>query len=172
MRPTTDKDGAACYCCGDPQCRLHRCEKKERIAPKDWHKPEYAPGGAKATAQAANHTTVVVEETESNHDTVICDDPTAESLGEFSGVQKVICKEKCCNAECKIFDSGSTVTLSKDRSKISNIRPVKNKVTMVSNGGNTKLDEKGDWKEWGDSYLCESAVTNIVSVSDAVKKGF
>ena len=43
---------------------------------------------------------------------------------------------------------------------------------MSTNNGDKDLCEEGDWKEWGNAYICESALMNIVSVSDAVKKGF
>ena len=81
----------------------------------------------------------------------------------------------CCGEyfkECETFDLGSTVTLLKHQSKVKNIRAVVNKVTIVSNGGNTRLDKKADWKEWGKSYLCDIAMTNILFVSNAVNKGF
>ena len=43
---------------------------------------------------------------------------------------------------------------------------------MLTNAGTKGLDCEGDWKEWGQTYLDPTALTNIVSVSDAVKKGF
>ena len=33
----------ACYCCGGPKCRWPRCEKKETLPIKQWHKPDLAP---------------------------------------------------------------------------------------------------------------------------------
>ena len=48
------KEEAACYCCGKAECRTWRCLKKDKLAPKDWHKPEHAPkdGGKKQTEQS------------------------------------------------------------------------------------------------------------------------
>ena len=43
---------------------------------------------------------------------------------------------------------------------------------MSTNNGDKGLEDIGNWKEWGKSYLCKSALTDIVSVYDAVEKGF
>ena len=86
---------------------------------------------------------------------------------EFSGAQCVIKKEK----SQEIFDSGSTVTLLTRRDEMDDLEEVQG-VIMSTNAGNKGLGEIGNWKEWGQSYLCELALTSIVSVSDAVEKGF
>ena len=43
---------------------------------------------------------------------------------------------------------------------------------MSTNNGNKDLCEEGDWKEWGSTYVRKTALMDIVSVSDAVNKGF
>ena len=43
---------------------------------------------------------------------------------------------------------------------------------MSTNNGNKGLEDISNWKEWGQLYLCESTLTDIVLVSDAVEKGF
>lgn len=40
------------------------------------------------------------------------------------------------------------------------------------NAGDKRLDKVGDWKEWSQAYLDKMALTDIVSVSDPVAKGF
>ena len=62
--------------------------------------------------------------------------------------------------------------VSTQRDKMKRIKPVGNHVVMATNAGDRKLHEKGDWKEWGQTYLCKGAVANIVSVPDAIEKGF
>ena len=43
---------------------------------------------------------------------------------------------------------------------------------MSTNNGEKGLGETGNWTEWGESYLSKTALTDIVSGSDAVEKGF
>ena len=95
---------------------------------------------------------------EENHNTIV----------EISCAQKIFVKEP----PEEIFDSGSTITLSKSDEDMSNVRKVEQNVIMSTNAGTKGLDREGDWKEWGQTYLDPTALTNIVSVSDAVRKGF
>ena len=55
---------------------------------------------------------------------------------------------------------------------MSNIQKVEKNVVMSTNAGQKSLDREGEWKEWGQAYLDPTVLTNIVSVSDAVRKGF
>ena len=152
-----DGKGDACYCCGDKECRLWRCEKKDKIAHKDWYKPEFAPkAGDGKSEKVENHTCIA----EDSRDTII----------ETSCAQKVRFDDNI--PEPEIFDSGSTITMSKCGGKMSNIRRVEKNVVMLTNAGQKSLDREGDWKEWGQAYLDPTALTNIVSVLDAVRKGF
>ena len=128
---------------------------KNTIEPKDWHKPEYAPkSGDGKSEKVENHTTVV----EDNHNTII----------EISCAQEVRFEVP----EPEIFDSGSTITMSKGDANMTNVRKVERNVVMSTNAGQKNLDHEGNWKEWGQTYLDPTALTNIVSVSDAIKKGF
>ena len=43
---------------------------------------------------------------------------------------------------------------------------------MSTNAGDKGLERESDWKEWGKSYLDPTALTDIVSILDAVQKGF
>ena len=43
---------------------------------------------------------------------------------------------------------------------------------MCSNGGNRKIAEEGNWPGVGQAYLDEKALTNIVSQSEAIKRGY
>ena len=60
---------AACFCCGDKSCRVWKCPKKDKIAAKDWYKPEHAPKTEDTKAESSGFTTV-----------------------EFSGAQRTIVK--------------------------------------------------------------------------------
>ena len=62
--------------------------------------------------------------------------------------------------------------LSKCKDEMQNIRDVEGNFIMSTNAGEKELDKEGDWKEWGKAYLDETALTNIVSISYMVKKGF
>ena len=55
---------------------------------------------------------------------------------------------------------------------MTNVRKVDRDVIMSTNAGQKGLERKGDWKEWGQTYLEPIALTNIVSISDTIKKGF
>ena len=71
----------------------------------------------------------------------------------------------------EILDSGSTITLCTDEKEMKNVRKG-SKIVMVTNSGKSKINKEGEWKEWGKSYLHPPGTTNVVSVSDAVVKGY
>ena len=136
---------AACFCCGDKSCRVWKCPKKDKTAPKDWYKPEHAPKPEETKAESSGFTTV-----------------------EFSGAQRVTMRTE----PDEILDSGSTITLGRSKEEMKNVRDVKGSVVMSTNAGNKRLEREGEWREWGKSFLDPSALTNIISISDAVRKGF
>ena len=72
----------------------------------------------------------------------------------------------------KILDSRLTITLSKDKNLFSGLRNVKGKVTMRTNTGAKAIQQEGRYKGWGRTYYVPFAITNIVSTSDAIKKGY
>ena len=43
---------------------------------------------------------------------------------------------------------------------------------MRTNTGAKAILQEGRWKDWGRTYYAPSAITNIVSTSDAIKKGY
>lgn len=152
-----DKSGkvdeeVACFCCGNKTSRLWKCERKDKIPHNDWHKPEYAPKDDESKSKVKLYILKVQKGT-----TV-----------EFSGAQCTMRVEE----SHEILDSGSIVTLSTKRNKMKDLKSVQGRVVMSTNNGDKGLEDIGDWKEWGQSYLCESALTDIVSVSDAVERGF
>ena len=69
-----------------------------------------------------------------------------------------------------IWDSGSTITLAKNKNLLEDIKGCK--VTMRSNGGNRRIQEQGIWPGVGQAYLDDRAITNIVSQSEAIKRGY
>ena len=101
-----DGKGDACYCCADKDCRLWRCKKKDKIAHKDWYRPEYAlKSGDGKLEKVKNHTCI----SKDSHNTII----------ETSCAQKVKFDDRISKPE--IFDSGSTITMSKCDERMSNI---------------------------------------------------
>lgn len=52
------------------------------------------------------------------------------------------------------------------------LKSVQGCVVMSTNNGGKGLEGIVKWKEWGRSNLCESALIDIVLVSNAVGKGF
>ena len=141
-----DKDGPACFICGDPKCRVWRCEKKGKLDPKDWHNPEKAKEYVKD-----NHT----QQVEFNE----------EVIEVFGGLQLSDGKGK------EILDSRSTITLCTNKNDMKNVRNGP-KIVMVTNNGRSKINKEGEWKEWGRSYLHPPGKTDVVSISDAVVKGY
>ena len=45
------------------------------------------------------------------------------------------------------------------------------KVTLCSNGGNKEITREGHWPGVGQAYLDRNTLTNIVSLSETVKRG-
>ena len=71
-----------------------------------------------------------------------------------------------------ILDSGSTVTLGKDKSLFTSINDLERNIQMNTNGGSKDIDREGCWRGYGHAYYMPSAMMNIVSLSDAIEKGF
>ena len=111
------KDGPACFICGDPKCRVWRCEKKGKLDPKDWHNPEKA------------------KEYEDNHAQHV--EFSEEVMEVFGGMQLSDGKGK------EILDSGSTITLCTNEADMKNVRDGP-KIVMVTNNGRSKINKEGD----------------------------
>ena len=83
---------------------------------------------------------------------------------EFLGAQRV----HVIDPLEEILDSCSTVTLSKRKDEMKDLRYVEGNVIMLTNNGKKGLEQEGNWKEWAQTYLDEMALTNIVLVLDTV----
>ena len=59
---------------------------------------------------------------------------------EFSGAQRV----KVIDPSEECLDSGSTITLSKRKDEMENVRDVEGNVIMLTNAGENGLDKEGD----------------------------
>ena len=181
MAQDTKKKGdgdAACYCCAKKDCRLGRCPKKDTLPVKEWHNPGMAPmylvkrdaekekGQSHATAD--NHTATVTFQDE-------VEDEDFNTALEFMDFHQVVEKVHATHGDVahdEILDSGSTITLSKDKSAFVDLEKVRDNVIMRTNIGSKPILEEGKWKNWGKSYHVPSAITNIVSMSDAIRKGY
>ena len=71
-----------------------------------------------------------------------------------------------------MIDSGSTVTLGKDRELFTDVQNLEKNVKMNTNGGSAGIDKEGCWRGYGRAYYMPEAMMNIVSLSDAIEKGF
>ena len=94
----------------------------------------------------------------------------------FSGLQvhSIVDKdeEESEGAIETMLDSGSTVTRGKDRKLFTSISDLDRKVKMKTNAGSKQISQEGCWRGYSNAYYMPSAMTNIVSLSDAIEKGF
>ena len=96
------------------------------------------------------------------------DSSDSEPTLVFSNTQIVKRKEDC--EPGIILNSGSTITLAKNTNLLSDIKNCD--ITMCSNGWSRQIKEEGHWPGIGQTYLENEALTNIVSISEAVKRGY
>ena len=84
------RDEPACFCYGDPVCRVPRCPQKDTLSFIQWFNPEMAE--EYGFPKCDSHTQFEVN-------------ANVDSVQAFSGLKV---SEKC---DEEIFDSGSTITL-------------------------------------------------------------
>ena len=72
-----------------------------------------------------------------------------------------------------ILDSGSTISLVKTKALLVDgvVTKCEYPIIMETNAGNKNVDEEGDVKDFGKSFFDETALTNILGMSDVVRKG-
>ena len=68
-----------------------------------------------------------------------------------------------------MLDSGSTLTTAKDKCLFDKITDLDTKIVMETNGGNANVEHEGNWIGYGNALYHPKAVTNIISVSDAIR---
>ena len=120
-------------------------------------------GKVKGDASQANAQTTSSKQEECDSDD--------DSLVEFLGMHIL---EEChttTNPD-EILDSGSTITVARNKKEFKDLRPCERNIIMATNVGSKKINYQGKWKEWGETYLVPDTIRNIVSVSRIVKKGF
>ena len=69
-----------------------------------------------------------------------------------------------------LLDSASTCDLWNDRASLVDIRPIKSKMTVETNGGELITKEKGFCPGYGAVWVHDDAITNIVSLKNIKKK--
>ena len=69
-----------------------------------------------------------------------------------------------------LMDSASTCDLWSDRESLNDIRMIKSNMTIESNGGELKTQEKGFCQGYGTVWVHDDAITNIISLKNAKKK--
>ena len=154
----TDKEKTKwrCHCCGDEKCRLSTCTKKATLPKEKWHKPEY-----------------YIEPQSNAQMTEDCRSQLRTSTVAFSGMQvHTVMKDQEQETPDMMLDSGSTITLGKDRELFDEVHNLKRKIKMNTNGGSKDIVQEGSWWGYGHAYYMSDAMTNIVSLSDAIEKGF
>ena len=72
----------------------------------------------------------------------------------------------------EILDSGSTVSLMKDREKVVDIQKRKVNVLMSTNAGSKVVDKEATRKGYGKVLFDPEAMTNLRSLSEVVKRGY
>ena len=86
----------------------------------------------------------------------------------FSGAQKVHSTK--IEPEV-IIDSGSSISLIKDKELLDEIHECKFKIIMETNAGTKRITEEGTMPDYGTVYYDPEAMTNLFSISDMVRKG-
>ena len=69
-----------------------------------------------------------------------------------------------------LMDSASTCDLWSDRGSLNDIRMIKSNMTIESNGGELKMQEKGFCQGYSTVWVHDDAITNIISLKNAKKK--
>ena len=109
----------ACYCCGKTTCLLPKCPDKKTKPKSDWHKPQYF------KESYSQH--VVVKETRS--ETVV---------SFFYGMQCHSIKKVETEV---ILESGSTISLDKDESLLTNIPKCEDSILLQTNVGTKDVNQ-------------------------------
>lgn len=70
-----------------------------------------------------------------------------------------------------MLDSGSTDTIEKDEHLFNKITDLDTNTVMETNGGDANVEHKGNKIGYDNALYHQEAVTNIILVSDAIRKG-
>ena len=85
----------------------------------------------------------------------------------FSGMQKIrVVKEPEI-----VLDSGSTISLFKERRMLEEVKHADTKLLMETNAGTKAITEKGNVPGYGQVWYDPTAISNILSLSEMVRRG-
>ena len=164
----TDKKKWRCHCCGDEKCRLSTCTKKATLPKEKWHRPEYY-------VEPQSNAESIAQTTEGSQSQDYRSQLRTSTVA-FGGMQVHTIMDETEDQEQEtpdmMIDSGSTLTLGKDRELFEEIHNLNRKIKMNTNGGSKNINQEGTWRGYGHAYYLKDAMTNIVSLSDAIEKGF
>lgn len=152
---TAKEEDVVCYCCGEKGEYLSDCKLKKDIAEKDWFKNM----GIKHYLKKVNTQTLAgakVKEVEAT-----------KEVG-FVGVQIAQDGEE----PDILLDSGSTISLFKDKQFLSGVKDVKIKLVMETNAGSHAIGKKGVVKGSGEVWHDDKVVSNLFGLSDMVRRGY
>ena len=142
-------------CCGDKQCNFRDCAKKATLPKEQWHDPSKYNDSYRQQVNNQN-----VEDGESEYEV---------SFNHAQCHAEVIDRE---GNEEEILDSGSTVSVMKDREKVVDIQQRKVNVLMSTNAGSKVVDKEATRKGYGKVLYDPEAMTNLRLLSGIVRQGY
>ena len=70
-----------------------------------------------------------------------------------------------------LLDSGSTISIFKDKHLVENIRTAKNKLMLYTNAGKKIISKEADIPGYGSVFYDKEAITNIFALKDLITQG-
>ena len=70
-----------------------------------------------------------------------------------------------------LLDSGSTISIFKDKHLVENIRTAKNKLMLYTNAGKKIISKEADIPGYGSVFFDEKAITNLFALKDLITRG-
>ena len=70
-----------------------------------------------------------------------------------------------------IIDSGSSISLFKDKEYLKKLENAKQRLVMETNAGSKFIKHKGKIPGYGQVWYDDEAISNLFSISDMAKKG-
>lgn len=160
-------EGRKCYCCGSPDHIVPNCDKKNSIPRDQWF-------DRTQTMHYQNADNNDGESVASDADVSVQSSRSARDMG-WSGLQichkqRVTTNEK--NEDEILLDTGSTISLFKDKSHMKNVHKSQGIMELSTNAGSRLIDEEGQLDIFGNELdnpavkFCGDAIANIYSLKD------
>ena len=191
----TKNVGVYCWGCGQEGVVMSRCTNKMCVKK---HKERFEKKKAQELEVGEQHFNAV-RNSPNNPPFEMCDDEVGYQGDGYAGYDYAghqymqahqprvkECGEKCNDTKRRAFanrqnkkvgemsillDSQSTHSTFCSKKLLTNIRDVPNTLRMFSNGGEIIYRQHGDLKNYGTVWYNEAAIANIISMSEAERKG-